>query len=205
MDIRKLSKGNTAAKGFEDNQVKTHSDPGSTNLTDEERSAIDKGTPDELDDEMIQEYLQFLKEQDISEEQIHQVLDTLIANGTIKWSFTILGKIPVIFTCRPAWINTLVLDRVQENPPKTYSAFSDLVNTCNLAGSLVQYGNAKFEATDEASFDAVKKYIQNLPFTLKAQLIRQLAIFDRVVAVATSDWAVENFMKPSPVESAQTA
>jgi len=204
MDIRELIKEPIASKqkqkGFVPSQIPAKTDVGTTNLTKPEGTAPDASVTDELSAPMVAEYLKFLAEHDISEPQIFQVLDSLITNQTVQWSFTFLGKVPVVFCVRPAWVNSLILERMQENPPKTYAAFNDLVNTYNLAGSLAKYGDTTFSVTDEDSFDQVRLYVQRMPFVIKGNLIRQLAIFDRVVAVATSDWAIENFQKPSSGE-----
>jgi len=112
------------------------------------------------------------------------------------WSFGILGKIPVVLHLRPGWVNDLLYKRIEEAPPKTIAVLNDLIGRYNLAGALVSYNKIKFDTKNEEDFANALTFIGELPFICKAHLIEQLAIFDRVVSVATSSWAVENFTEP---------
>jgi hypothetical protein len=74
--------------------------------------------------------------------------------------------------------------------------FNDTVSRYNLAGSLVQYKDKKFTVNNIDSFNDALEYLSGLPFIVVAHLVKQLAIFDRVIGIATSQWSVENFTKP---------
>jgi len=146
--------------------------------------------------DQIEDYLTHLATFGITKDQIFKVLDTIITKGDIMWSFGILGKIPVVLHLRPGWGNDLLYKRIEEAPPKTIAVLNDLIGRYNLAGALVSYNKIKFDTKNEEDFANAMTFIGELPFICKAHLIKQLAIFDRVVLVATSSWAVENFTEP---------
>lgn len=144
----------------------------------------------------VDDYLEYLKKFDITKEQIFSVLDTLLSKGDVLWSFKLFNKIPVIFHVRPYFINDILFQYLEESPPKTAVVFNDIVSKHNLAGSLIKYNDNKFLAKDLESFNKTLEFIKGLPFIIVAHLVKQLAIFDRVIGIATSQWAVENFTKP---------
>jgi hypothetical protein len=144
----------------------------------------------------IKDYLDYLSKFGITKDQIFSVLDTLLTKGDVLWSFKLFSKINVVFRIRPYFINDILFSRLEESPPKTIVAFNDIVAKYNLAGALIQYDTNKFVVKDENSFTTVLDFIKGLPFIVVAHLIRQLAIFDRVIGVATSQWCIENFTKP---------
>lgn len=148
------------------------------------------------EDERVQEYLTFLEKHDITQDDIASVLDTLVTDGDVKWGFNLLGRIPVVFRVRPTWVNTLLLKELEVSSPKLYTQFNSLVGMYNLAGSLEKYGDRTFALNSEDDFRDCLTFVRNLSFILQSRLIEQLAIFDRVISVATSDWAVENFTTP---------
>ena len=152
--------------------------------------------PDETSKDIVAEYLEYLKENDISEEDILAVLDSIITSGNVYWNFNLFDKIPVTFKIRPTWVNNMLVERMDTNPPKTFSRFSELVGLYNLAGSLSKYKDRDFNIQEKEDFEESKEFILGLPFILQSHLIKKMALFDRVVAVATSDWAVANFTKP---------
>jgi hypothetical protein len=157
-------------------------------------------TPADIDPTLnktaVDDYMEFLKENDISEEDIFKVLDSLITTNNVFWSFELLGKIPVVFRVRPAWVSQVVMRAVESMSPKMFPHFNDIVAMYNLAGSLESYGPTKFQMDNEDHFQASLKFVRDLGFIFQNKLAQQLAIFDRVLAVATSDWAVQNFTQP---------
>ncbi len=152
-------------------------------------------------EEVIEEYIRFLESNGVLEEHIHAALDNLLTTGQFMWQFTLFDKIPVVFKVRPSFVNTLVIAAVENENPRTVSFFQDLVNNSNLAGSLYKYNNIVLDASTEESFQESKMFISKLPYVIVHRLIKELTIFDRLIAVATSDWAVENFTKPQPEDS----
>lgn len=194
VDVRNFkrpeSKG-TSSKGINTPQ----NNPEVTNDQEENYSAE---APEETNRDLIKEYLAYLEREDIHKEDIMAVLDSIISTGNVYWNFQLFEQIPVSFRIRPAWVNNLLTERMDRNPPKTFSHFSEIVGIYNLAGSLVSYGDYRFDLNTEEDFYSAKKFIQNLPFIIQSHLIKKMAIFDRVISVATSDWAAENFTKPQP-------
>ena len=150
----------------------------------------------EYTDARIKEYYEYLKTKDITDGDIVSVLDTLITSGSVKWGFKLFNRIEVDLVVRPAWVNSFILREVETLAPKTFSRFTDIVSTYNLAGSLVKFGSQKFSNATEADVRNNYDDIARMSFIVQNKLVQQLAIFDRLIAVATSDWAIENFTKP---------
>jgi hypothetical protein len=150
----------------------------------------------EYSDARIQEYYEYLKTKGITDTDLIQVLDTIITSGSVKWAFKLFNKIDVEMIMRPAWVNSFILREVETLEPRTFSRFTDIVSMYNLAGSLIKYNDQRFIHDSEE--DIRKNYfiISKFSFIIQNKLIQQLAIFDRLVAVATSDWAIENFTEP---------
>lgn len=194
MDVRKFKRPET--KGTSSKGIDTpHTNP---EVTDDQKqtSSGDYKVPEETNQDMIQEYLGYLKKEDIHKEDIFSVLDSIITTGNVFWNFKLFDKIPVTFKIRPAWVNDILIKKMDKEPPKTFNRFSDIVGLYNLSGSLVEYNGQKFKMETEDDFYKTKKFIQDLPFIVQSHLIRKMAIFDRVVTVATSDWAAQNFTEP---------
>ena len=150
----------------------------------------------EYSDDRIREYYEFLKTKDITDEDLISVLDTLVTSGSVKWAFQLFNKINVEMAVRPAWVNTFILGEVERVAPKTFARFTDLTSIYNLAGSLVKYGDQSFSHETEEEIKSNYQRINKLSFIIQNKLIQQLAVFDRLLAVATSDWALENFTEP---------
>lgn len=148
------------------------------------------------EDEVITSYLDYLKEHDISKTDVFSVLESILTVGEVYWQFDLLGKVPVVFKMRPAWINDKLMEKLDHDPPKSQARFISLVNTYNLAGSLVKHGDYQVEVATSEDLEANLNYINNLPYIIQNRLVKQMAIFDRVIAVATSEWAIENFTEP---------
>ncbi len=146
--------------------------------------------------EVIEGYLSYLEENDITKEDIFAVLDSIVTTGNVYWSFMLFDKIEVTFRIRPAWINAMLIKELDIKKPKTFARFSDLVGMNNLIGSLTKYDKTTFTVESEDDVPKITEFILNLPFIVQNHLIKKMAIFDRVVAVATSDWAIKNFTLP---------
>jgi hypothetical protein len=76
------------------------------------------------------------------------------------------------------------------------AGFTDLLNRHNLAGALTRMGDTAFSVKSPEDLQSALQYLGTLPFVTINALIRELAKFDKVVAVATSPWALENFTEP---------
>ena len=204
MDIRKLTKASQV--GTVNTQIPT-ADP--TDSINKKTSSVTEeiSTPetqenaeDILTDSQIEEYREYLYANNVTDTDIFSVLDAIITTGTVYWSFEMLGKIPVVFRMRPTWVNEYLLAEIENQAPKMYSRFTDIISRVNLAGSLYRYGEMDFVVEDVEALQEAEKFVSGLGFILQNKLIQQLALFDRVVAVATSTWAVENFTEPQQAE-----
>lgn len=80
--------------------------------------------------------------------------------------------------------------------PSNIARFTDLIGTINLSGSLEKYGDKSFRTTTIEELKIVSDFLSSLPFVIQNKLVDELAVFDRVLVVATSDWAVKNFTEP---------
>lgn len=147
----------------------------------------------------VDETLEYLKEEGITEEAIFSILDTMLTTGTVVWDFKVFEKIPARFQMRPAWINEILIKALEDEAPKTVARFSDIVAKYNMAGSLVAYNNEEFKVTNKDEYYINMERTHNLNYAVYSVLVKQLALFDKVISVATSTWAIENFTKP-PLE-----
>jgi len=100
------------------------------------------------------------------------------------------------FTIRPDWVRQVVIRKMEEQAPKTVARFTDTLNRYNLAGSLVQFSNNRFTVETEEDLNAVLVFIGKMPFITVSLLIGELVKFDKLITVAMSPWALENFTEP---------
>lgn len=159
---------------------------------------------DELDsfgsDLVIKGYLDYLEQNNVYKDDIIEAMDVLLTTGSVSWSFNLFDRIPVNFIVRPAWVDnyiTEILDRMaSETPIVSRVRYNNIVAECNLAASLAQYGDKNFAIRSAADMGDAREFVRQLPYVVQNALVRKLAVFDRLLAVATSDWAVKNFTKP---------
>lgn len=155
---------------------------------------------DKYESVVIGQYMAFLKDNGISEEDIMGLLDRLITDGDVTYSTVVFGKIPAVFRVRPAWINDLILQKMDEvtgsSDKVSVMRFNNLIALYNLAASLIQYGDNRYDIDTEEAFDTALERIKRMPYIAQNALVNALSVFDRALAVATSDWAVKNFTKP---------
>ena len=154
---------------------------------------------------LVDEYREFLLEKEIDDHLIFLVLDNLLTNGTFYWQFKIFDKIEVVFRVRSAYVNSILVERIEKDTPKTVARFQDIVNTYNLAGTLFKYQNTSFNTEKEEEFSKALAFIKSLPYVVVQKLVQELIVFDRLMFVVSSDWAIENFTKPSSEEQEQTS
>lgn len=209
MDIRKASKPrlvSTQGVGTTAPRFETGGD-GTPTVTPAKKqeltpAALGTGaaTPEPVDnyrdDDTIDLHRAFLKDRGIEETTIMSVLDMLMTGQEVLWRFELLGKIPVTFRVRPQWVDRHLIEEMERLRPTNMARFTDLVGTINLSGSLEQYMEHKFNAEDVEGLKEVSAFLGSLPFVIQNKLVDELSVFDRVIIVATSDWAVKNFSKP---------
>jgi hypothetical protein len=156
---------------------------------------------DEYDgDVVIAGYMEYLKKNDITNEDIQNVLDALLSSGDVQWSFKLFDSIPVVFTVRQSWVDDYIveiLDKMAAESARVSNVrYNNTVAECNLAASLTQLKDETYTIATREDLAEARKRIQKMPYVIQNALVKKLAVFDRTIAVATSDWAVKNFMKP---------
>lgn len=196
MDIRSAKKGTTPQTVSTPNNVKP-------NVTQPEDHNI---LEDEFDGNMLlQEYVKFLKEHDVTKDDIFAILETLATTGNIEWGCSIFGgRVPVRFRMRNTWVEDLIasnIDELSANKNLSMARFQNTVRTMNIAGSLISMKDRTFPMHSEEDFEESLKFVRDLPYPILTAISEQLAIFDRAVAVAMSDWALKNFTEPQKEDS----
>ena len=146
---------------------------------------------------VIKSYRDFLHARDISDDDIRDVLEYLITSGNVSWKFELFDRIPAEFRIRPSWVDDYILETIDRETAGderlSMMRYNNLVAVCNLAASLVSFKDETYRVED---FDKARKRVQDMPYIIQNALVNKLAVFDRTIAVATSDWAIKNFMRP---------
>lgn len=166
----------------------------------------DKGETgvEELDsfggDIVIKGYMEFLGRNGLGESDVTEAMEVLLTTGSISWAFDLFDRIPVNFIVRPAWVDNYIseiMDRISsESALVSNVRYNNIVAECNLAASLNKYGEKEFVIQGPEDMERAREFVRNLPYIVQNALVRKLAVFDRLLAVATSDWAIKNFMAP---------
>ena len=204
MDIRNFQKPNKSAPGTSLSGMVLTKDteaaedkPNDKNTQEEATQTISEAQQSET---LIDEYRKFLSEKGISDQMIFQALDTLVTSGSFYWQFALLNNIEVVFRVRSAHVNSFLVDMLEKEAPKTVAKFQDVVNIHNLAGTLHKFNTTLFDASSDEGFKKALAFVKSQPYVIVQRLIQELVVFDRLMFVVTSDWALENFTKPSPEE-----
>lgn len=166
----------------------------------------DKGNVqvDDLDsfggDIVIKGYMDYLAKNGFGENDVTEAMEVLLTSGSVSWSFELFDRIPVKFVVRSAWVDNYIseiLDKVSaESALVSNVRYNNIVAECNLAASLNQYGDKNIIVRSEEDMENARNFVRNLPYVVQNALVRKLSVFDRLLAVATSDWAVKNFITP---------
>ena len=197
--VTKIEEGNglTSAKLSTINSGKASgiiTEESTTLVAEENHHSNSTPTVDEItDDEVLNTHLEFLREKGIDKDTILSVLDMMLSGQTVLWQFDLLGKLPVVFRVRPQWVDKFLVEEIEKVKPSNMARFTDIVGTVNLAGSLEKYGDKTFSLKTKEDLQEVMLFLGSLPFIIQNKLVNELALFDRLVIVATSDWAVKNF------------
>ena len=163
--------------------------------------AVDPKKPSPLpsdidDDTIVKTYLSLLNDHGITETHILRVLDALLTEGVVNWSFDLLEKIPCMFTTRNGIAVDFLMECLEEEDPKMVSRYQSIVAHVNISASLVRYKEHTFAVDTKESIRANMDWLAKQPFIIIDSLTKQLALFDRVIAVATSEWGIKNFTQP---------
>ena len=204
MDIRLASRNTGAPRGMKEGTVP----PGT--LTEEKAArpvpevdgeATIKGPLEEFGPEsVISQYLDFLHAHDITDDDIQDVLECLITSGNVSWQFKLFDRMPVEFRVRPSWVDDYILELIDretaDNERVSMMRYNNMVAVCNLAASMTAFKDETYRVETREDFEMARKRIQDMPYIIQNALVNKLAVFDRTIAVATSDWAIKNFTKP---------
>ena len=158
---------------------------------------------EEVAPSLTDEYRAFLNDKGIDNNIIFAALDRLVTTGSFYWQFNIFNNIEVVFKVRSAYVNSYLVNEVEKEAPKTVAKFQDVVNIHNLAGSLYKYDKNSFNIEKEEEFHRALQFVRQLPYIIVQKLVKELIVFDRLMFVVGSDWAIENFTKPSSEEQEQ--
>ena len=154
---------------------------------------------------IIEEYMHFVNDHGITKEDIFQLLDSIMTTGYLEWDTSINnGKTPLRFRMRPVWAEDIIsrhIDELSADKNLSMARFSNVLRALNLAASMTLFGDRTFDVHDEESFDEALEFIRSLPYPIFSTVTTQLAIFDRAIAIAMSDWALKNFTKPQKENS----
>lgn len=215
MDIRSASRGTgsfratQAIKNTQDAALAGGTVPPGT-LTEEKAArpvpevdgeATIKGPLEEFGPEsVISQYLDFLHAHDITDDDIQDVLECLITSGNVSWQFKLFDRMPVEFRVRPSWVDDYILELIDretaDNERVSMMRYNNMVAVCNLAASMTAFKGETYRVETRDDFETARKRIQDMPYIIQNALVNKLAVFDRTIAVATSDWAIKNFTKP---------
>lgn len=198
MDIRNAtrpSKGNSTEMLLTpvkeaDNTTAPFNEDGSLNII-----------PEELGTDMIMvESWKYVKENGLTEMDLHNLLDSLLTTGNVAWDFKLLDRIPVTFKVRDSWIDDMIIERIDDltahSDKVSALRYNNLVAEMNLAASMIRFGDHNADTSTKTGFKDNLKFIQQMAYIYRNRLVNKLAVFDRAVSIATSDWALKNFMPP---------
>ncbi len=151
-------------------------------------------------DIIVKGYMDYLAKNGLGEKDVSEAMEVLLTSGSISWSFDLFNRIPVNFIVRPAWVDNYISeildDITAESAMVSNIRYNNIIAECNLAASLNKYGEKEFVLRTEEDLEKTREFVRNLPYIVQNALVRKLSVFDRLLAVATSDWAVKNFMTP---------
>lgn len=162
--------------------------------------------PDDLAEDLVmKQYWEFLKEHDISQEDIKNILDAIVSSGNVNWKFMLFNSVEVEFRIRPAWVDDLIIERIDDLTKDSQKVsnlrYNNLVAEFNLAASMIRMGKEEYTILTPADLDRAITRVTKLSYIVKNALVDKLAAFDRAVAVATSSWALRNFTTPRKEDS----
>jgi len=134
-------------------------------------------------------------------QQAAHILDAIVTNGMYEEKYRV-GKLIVTLRTRNTVDADRVIEAIQDFKPDTSGALSHLVARMNLAASLSQFGDRKFNFsapsdgnrdTIDAEFNDRYKFCTNLPSQLFFTLTQLLEKFDQRVNISCDPRGLENF------------
>jgi len=146
-------------------------------------------------------WVEELEYEDMTQESAAKVLDAVITNGMYEESYK-MGSMVVRVRTRTTSDADRVIEAIQDFKPETSGTLSHLIARMNLAASIAQVGEKKFNfspANDgnqevlEQEFSERYNYLSRLPAQIFFSLTQVLEKFDRRVQLACDPRAIENF------------
>ena len=146
-------------------------------------------------------WLEELEYEELSTTEAAKILDAVITNGMYEESYK-MGSMVVRVRTRTTSDADRVIEAIQDFKPETSGTLSHLIARMNLAASISQFGEKKFNfspANDgnqdllEQEFTERYNYLSKLPAQIFFSLTQVLERFDRRVQLACDPRAIENF------------
>jgi hypothetical protein len=146
-------------------------------------------------------WLEELGYEDMSPAQAAKILDAVITNGMYEETYK-LGSLVVRMRTRTTSDADRVIEAIQDFKPETTGTLSHLIARMNLAASISQFGDRKFNISSandsnhevlEQEFTERYQFIASVPAQLFFSLTQVLERFDRRVQLACDPRAIENF------------
>jgi len=146
-------------------------------------------------------WVEELEYENMSQDAAAKILDAVITNGMYEESYK-MGKMVVRVRTRTTSDADRVIESIQDFKPETSGTLSHLIARMNLAASISQFGEKKFNfspANDgnqdvlEQEFSERYNFLSKLPAQIFFSLTQVLERFDRRVQLACDPRAIENF------------
>lgn len=146
-------------------------------------------------------WIEELEYENMSQDSAAKILDAVITNGMYEESYK-MGSMVVRVRTRTTSDADRVIESIQDFKPETSGTLSHLIARMNLAASISQFGEKKFNfspANDgnqdllEQEFSERYNFLSKLPAQIFFSLTQVLERFDRRVQLACDPRAIENF------------
>lgn len=146
-------------------------------------------------------WIEELEYENMSQDAAAKILDAVITNGMYEESYK-MGSMVVRVRTRTTSDADRVIESIQDFKPETSGTLSHLIARMNLAASISQFGDKKFNfspANDgnqdllEQEFSERYNFLSKLPAQIFFSLTQVLERFDRRVQLACDPRAIENF------------
>ena len=146
-------------------------------------------------------WVEELEYENMSQDAAAKILDAVITNGMYEESYK-MGSMVVRVRTRTTSDADRVIESIQDFKPETSGTLSHLIARMNLAASISQFGEKKFNfspANDgnqdllEQEFSERYNFLSKLPAQIFFSLTQVLERFDRRVQLACDPRAIENF------------
>lgn len=154
--------------------------------------SVDMEEEEELD--TIDVFYNYIKNKGVTDDDIKSMQQRILMGEDVNFITTILKDKELILTTRPAWVNELILEELNNFPNISYQMYMDIISKVNLAASLVAFDKHKFEPLTKENYKKRVEMLRELPTFIYDKIVNELVIFDRLIAVATSDKYLETFI-----------